>query len=274
MKFKLIFICFFAFFITSGKAMDSCKHLLRAEFVAISSCPSQDIGLFNTSFTSHSKVSYHWQLGDGRTSIEKQPKVSYPVGNQMYTISLDVFDSVSKCRAYCQKNIWIYDQPKNKFSSEIRYSNNETFRYFKVQQSNPIEHSYTWYLPNHDSIYIVGSNELWLKDTYHLSSCKIALKVKSNDGCVSTYSKDYRLLSSDDSQIEKITIINKQNGETLIQNLENQSSYTILNHLGQAIQSGNIESNQLIINNLTPGFYHFLVLDSIGKHQCFQFVVY
>jgi hypothetical protein len=273
MKFKLLIVCFLAIFL-HGNAEDSCKYLLRAEFVAISSCPSQDIGLFNTSYSSSQKVSYQWNFGDGRTSIEEQPKVCYKIGNQMYTISLDLFDSVSKCKAYYQKSVWIYATPNNHFSSEIKYSNNQIYRYFKVFNSNPIEHSYTWYLPNYDSIYVVGSNELWLKDTYHLNSCKIAVKVKSNDGCVSTYSKDYRLLSTVNTQNEKVSIITRQNGEILIQNLENQNSYSIINHLGQQIQKGCIESNQLIINNLSTGLYHFILMNQNGKYQSIQFVVY
>jgi len=261
--FLLLSLCFL---LHSLIAQDSCKGKIRAEFVCFSTCQDQDIGLFNTSFTSTKKCSYNWKFGDGSSSNIRTPVKSFSKGGRIYKVELILYDSGIACRDTFTTSVNIFRLPNSGFQAYFHILHDSVYRYYVSPFEYPKYHYYTWYLPNGDSLAGFMLNQIIFPDTLTHIEKDIRLKVSNNLGCVSESSLDYSIVGvqkiTDKSKI-KILGNPSSNGHIKIINNDIDTYYEITSMDGKIMKSSYLKKgeNQLDIN--TKGIY-YLILDK-GK---------
>lgn len=245
-------------------AKDSCFYKLRADFVAINTCPDQDIGLYNSSICAKKHIAYHWDFGDGRTSTLRQPEVKYSTPNSFNKIKLTLTDSLSSCRDSIVKYIGIYAKPESRFNCIIKEMDDVRYRQFTAFNTTINDHCFTWYLPNGDSLIISGKNYLLIKDSALPPHTKIGLKVTSNDGCVSKSSADYDLVGLHTSPFDsKIKLLGNP-VHSQIQLMVNtiDVSYKLYNTNGDLMDVGKLMTGLNSITLPEPGVYFLEIIEN------------
>lgn len=178
-------------------ADDSCRYKVKADFVVADACPGQDACLTNISQVGSSKVFWKWDFGDGRTSNKHSPELSYGISGYK-KIKLKVIDSISSCSDSTSKFVEVYRKPESNFHCQYKYIDGDRHRLYIAANTSIIDHSFHWFMPNGDSIYITGKNHLLLRDTLTIKDHYIKLVVKSNEGCTSATLKEYKLVGIDE----------------------------------------------------------------------------
>ncbi len=251
---------------------DSCLYKLRTNFVAADACPGQDIGLVNTSIHPGKHIRWQWSFGDGRYAETFNPNISYTKGAVFRKISLKAYDSVSRCRDSIYKFIEIFPQPVSEFKSIIRYTDSCAYRLFTAYQTNPVEHAYMWFLPNGDSVYITGKNNLFIKDTLQVIHPYIALRVKSNLGCESTTKKDYHLVGIDKTFCDNINVY-ASDKSVYIQS-QDPVQFKLYDEHGHLIQHGQTVYSKACIPVLNTGIYYVIITKEEQHIKTVKLIVY
>ena len=245
-------------------AKDSCFYKLRADFVAINTCPDQDIGLYNISICAQKHIAYHWDFGDGRTSTLRQPMVKYSTPNSLNKIKLTLTDSLSSCKDSTIKYIGRFAKPESRFNCIIKELDDVRYRQFTAFNTTVNDHCFTWYLPNGDSLFISGKNYLLIKDTALPPHTKIGLKVTSNDGCVSKSSADYDLVGIHTTPFDKnIKLLgNPVHSQIHLMINTNDVSYKLYNTNGDLIVAGDFSMGHNSIPLSDTGIYFLEILEN------------
>ena len=251
---------------------DTCLYSLRANFVAADACPGQDIGLANISLSKGKHIRWQWYFGDGRYSEEFAPKISYSIGAGYRKITLKVYDSVSHCRDSVWKYLEIFPKPESDFKSVIKYTDSCSYRLFTAYKTNPIDHSFMWYLPNGDSIYITGKNNLNIRDTIEVETGTIALKVRSNLGCESITKKDYTLVGLEKLSCDNLKVYTSKG--TLVIDYPMPYQYQLYDEQGHLIQEGNSKDNRTSLEMLASGIYYLSIQTQNAERKIIKTIVY
>lgn len=256
-----------------SSALDSCKYILRANFVALDACPNQDVGLCNISMHENDNIRWTWFFGDNRSSDSFSPPLSYPDGNHIYTITLKAYDSSSGCRDSISKYLKVYANPYSEFKTFIKTMNGCQYRQFAAYKTNPIEHSFHWFMPNGDSFYITGTNYFSLPDTLTVRNNTVKLRVRSNLGCISETERAYNLLDVQDLEITETRIANS-NPSSLQIETSTRIELLMLDALGRIARKESLEPGFNRLDNLEPGIYYLFLTSENGKNHTYKTIVY
>ncbi|MCC6817913.1 MAG: PKD domain-containing protein [Bacteroidia bacterium] len=256
-----------------ASAHDSCFYQLRANFVAINSCPDQEIGLSNISISAHKNVQWKWDFGDGRHSDQFNPIVTYNKGNTSYRITLKAYDSTTGCRDSIARNIEIFQRPHSEFHSFIKVIDGCRHRQFAAYKTNPIDHSCLWFMPNGDSIYVTGSNYLLVKDTMSIRQNVVRLKVKSDLGCIAESTQLFELV--DIEQVNtKNTYIDNSSPNSLKIISDKFTKIILFDELGNQVCESVIDDGACRIDALSKGIYYVMYFQDERVQYTIKTIVY